>query len=73
MKIGSMPTGSRPKTKKFRVVAESVKNFDPPPVYVEMYWIEVASTGKRFEKSYTSLEQAEFECEEMNNLECEPD
>ena len=73
MKIGSMSAGSRPKSKPFRVVSESVKNFDPPPEYVEIFWIEVASTGKRLEKSYLNIEQAELECKEMNDLECEPD
>ncbi|MDP3636275.1 MAG: hypothetical protein U0989_06665 [Azonexus sp.] len=73
MKMGSMDIGSRPKSKRFRVVSESVKSFNPPPEYVEMYWIEDVSTGKRLKKSYHSLEQAELECKEMNNLECEPD
>jgi hypothetical protein len=73
MKIGSMSAGSRPKSKPYRVISESVKNFDPPPEYVEIYWIEVVATGKRVGKSYISLEQAELECKEMNNLACEPD
>lgn len=73
MKIGSMSAGSRPKSKPFRVISESVKSFDPPPEFVEIYWIEVVATGKRFDKLFHTLEEAEFKCEEMNSAACAPD
>lgn len=69
MKSGNNSAGKPPKIKKYKVVEDVIENDSPPPEFITVYYIELTQSGKRLDKIYYKLEDAEYECDYQNGLE----
>ena len=64
---GKSSAGDRKKSKLYRVVSEEEKNENAPPEFITVYYLEYIQSGKRLDKKFLVLEDAEKECDEQNN------
>ncbi len=63
--------GNRKSAPKYRVMEDQIpiKDSEGNPIpnkWETIYYIELISTGKRLERTFVSLEEAEIECENLN-------